>query len=159
MSAFLWMKSGDRARALPLIEAALAANRTAIEAGDRSQLPLYENAALQSMLGDRAAALELLEGSCNAGNKEAEFLKVDPLFAPLAHEPRFLQLVDRINRGLREMKQRVDLSDLDELAGIGQPAAKATTPPAVPPRSARTDPGRSRAGFLRPRYDRARQKF
>ncbi|MSU24997.1 MAG: hypothetical protein EXS32_14410, partial [Opitutus sp.] len=41
LRAFLWTKAGDRERALPLIDAALAQNRTAIEGGDRSSLPRY----------------------------------------------------------------------------------------------------------------------
>lgn len=119
MSAFLWLKAGDRERALPLIEAALAENRAAMDGGDRSQSPSYENAALDVMRGNRAAALESLERAYAVGNRDADFMKVDPLLAPLATEPRFIQLVDRMNRDLREMRARVDLSDLDELAKGG----------------------------------------
>ena len=116
LRAFLWLKAGDRAHAQPLIAAALAANHVASEGGDRSNTLSYENAALLLMGGDRAAALDALETSCNDGMKDAAFLKIDPLLAPLAGEPRFVQLVDRLNREVREMKARVDLSDLDELA-------------------------------------------
>lgn len=69
------------------------------------------------MRGDPAAALDWLEGASNARFKDADFLKVDPLIAPLANDPRFIQVVDRINRKVREMRQRVDLRELDEWTG------------------------------------------
>jgi hypothetical protein len=120
MRAALWLKTGNPERAQPLIDAALAENRAAIEAGDRSYPPHYENAALHLMGGNRTAALEELESAYAAGCRDADFLKVDPLLAPLASEPRFLQLLDRINRDLREMRARVDLREFDELAKTGQ---------------------------------------
>ena len=120
MSAFLWMKAGEREKAQPLIDTALAENRAAMEGGDRNNYLPYENAALQLMRGDRAAALSSLEASCNVGNKDAELLKVDPLLAALAGEPRFTQLVDRMTREVREMRARIDLSDLDELTKPGK---------------------------------------
>jgi hypothetical protein len=120
MRAFLWMKSGNRERALPLIDAAIEENRLAIEAGDRGYSPAYENAALYLMRGDRAAALEWLERASNAGLIDAASLKLDPLIAPLGNEPRFIQIVDRINREVREMRKRVDLRELDEWIAMGR---------------------------------------
>ena len=120
LRAFLWMKTGDRDQALPLIDAALEQNRTAIAAGDRGQSPRYENAALQLMRGDRAAALEWLDGAYKAGFLDADFMRVDPLLAPLAGEPGFRQMVEPVERDLREMRARLDLSDLDDLAKGGR---------------------------------------
>lgn len=37
-----------------------------------------------------------------------------------AADPSAVKVVDRINRDLREKRQRVDLRDLDELAGVGR---------------------------------------
>jgi len=120
LRAFLWIQAGEREQARPLIDAALAENRAAIAAGDRNYSIPHENAALHLMLGDRAAALESLEAAANSGFLDASLLKVNPLMAPLANEPRFRQVVDRIERNLREMRSRVDLSDLDALAAGGQ---------------------------------------
>jgi hypothetical protein len=114
------MKAGEREKAQPLIDAALADNRAAMEGGDRSNYLPYENAALQLMRGDRAAALSSLEASYNVGNNDAALLKADPLLAALAGEPRFTQLVDRMQRDVRAMRARVDLRDLDELAKVGK---------------------------------------
>ena len=114
MRAFFFMKSGQPDRAGPLIDAALAANRAAVEAGDRSFNPLMENAALQLMRGDRVAALESLDRAERAGWKDAEFLKRDPMLASLAGEPRYAEIVQRIERAVQEMRARADFSDLDE---------------------------------------------
>ncbi len=113
MRAFLFMKSGDGDRARPLLDSAVEANRQAMEAGDKSFGPLYENAALYLMKGDRGAALESLDRAERAGWKDAQFLPRDPLLAPLASDPRFLEIVARIERDVRAMRARVDLSDLD----------------------------------------------
>jgi hypothetical protein len=120
MRAFLWIESGDRPQALPLIDAALEQTRLTLAAGDRSSVPHYENAALHLMRGDRTAALDSLESAVNAGFNDVSWLKTNRILAPLATEPRYLQLVDRLNRSVREMRARVDLSDLDELAKGGK---------------------------------------
>jgi serine/threonine protein kinase/TolB-like protein/Tfp pilus assembly protein PilF len=114
MRAFFFVKSGEPDRAQPLIDAALTANREAMEAGDRSFNPLMENAALHLMRGDRAGALESLDRAERAGWKDAEFLKRDPLLASLASEPRYTEIIQRIESAVKEMRKRADLSDLDE---------------------------------------------
>jgi tetratricopeptide (TPR) repeat protein len=115
MRAFLFMKAGQPDRAQPLIDAAFAANRAAMDAGDRSFNPLFENAALHLMRGDRAAALDSLDRAERAGWKDAEFLKRDPLLGALADEPRYAEIIQRIERDVQEMRQRVDLRELDQL--------------------------------------------
>ena len=119
MRAFLWLKAGDGERARPLIDAALETNRAAIESGDRTYYPLYENAALHQMRGERDAALDWLEKACNAGLEDPAWVKMDPLLAPLAHEPRFLKLVERMSRDVDEMRQRVDFREIDEWTKAG----------------------------------------
>jgi TolB-like protein/tetratricopeptide (TPR) repeat protein len=116
MRAFLWRQSGDRTQAQPLIDAALKQNTAAIAAGDRSNLTPYENAALHLIQGDTAAALEWLEKAVNAGFSDPYLLKASPIFAPLRREPRFIQMIERINRDLGEMKQRIDVRELEQWA-------------------------------------------
>jgi len=117
--AFLFTRAGDHARAQPLIDAALAATREAIASGDRSFMPLLENAALYLMRGDRAAALEALDAGERAGWKDALFLARDPLLASLKGEPTFVQIMQRIERDVAEMKAKADFRHLDEWAGVG----------------------------------------
>ena len=39
----------------------------------------------------------------------------DPLLAPLAGDPRFAQIVQRIERDVQEMRSRIDLHAIDQL--------------------------------------------
>ena len=117
MRAFLLLKSGARERAQPLIDAALAFNREAIAAGDRSYGPFIENAALAVLGGDRVTALDELERAERAGWRDAAMLQRDPLLAPLVGDSRFAQLVQRIERDVQEMRSRIDLRAIDQLVG------------------------------------------
>jgi hypothetical protein len=109
------MRAGQPERAQPLIDAALAGIRQEIGGGDRRPYPRYEEAALQLMLGHRDTALDLFDKAIDAGVLDSEFPKVDPLMAAIRHEPRFIASLSRIERLVAEMRQRVDLSGLEEL--------------------------------------------
>ena len=124
--AFLHLQAGDRARAEPLIAAAFNANRKAQAEGDRSAMPHYQDAALFAMRGNRAAALEALDQAERAGWKDAALLRLDPMLAPLRGEPRFVEILQRLERDVQEMRKRVDLSDLDQWVS-GSSAAAAST--------------------------------
>jgi len=115
MRAFLFLQAGARQRAQPLIDAALAFNRDAIAAGDRSFGPPMENAALAVLRGERATAFDELEGAERAGWRDAAMMQRDPLLAPLAGDSRFAQIVQRIERDVQEMRGRIDLRDIDQL--------------------------------------------
>ena len=91
------------------IDAALAFNREAIAAGDRSYGPPLEDAALAVLRGDRATALGELERAERAGLRDAVMLQRDPLVAPLVGDSRFAQIVQRIERDVQEMRSRIDL--------------------------------------------------
>ncbi len=123
MRAFLFLKSGARDRAEPLIDAALAFNREAIAAGDRSYGPPLEEAALAVLRGDRATALGELERAERAGLRDAVMLQRDPLVGPLIGDSRFAQIVQRIERDVQEMRSRIDLRAIDQLVGGLQGAA------------------------------------
>jgi len=120
LRAYLFMRAGQPERARPLIDTALAENRKLIEDGDHSLLPLYEDVALQLMLGNREAALDLFDKAIDAGCVENVFPKVDPLMAGLRDEPRFHASLERIDRILVEMRRRVDLSAVSELVQTGR---------------------------------------
>ena len=132
MRAFLFLQSGARERAQPLIDAALAFNRDAIAAGDRSYGPPMENAALAVLRGERATALDELERAERAGLRDAVMMQRDPLLAPLAGDSRFAQIVQRIERDVQEMRSRIDLRAIDQLvsglAGAAAPLLDETGP-------------------------------
>ena len=86
-----------------------------IRTGDRSYFPPYEEAALELMLGSRDAALDLFDKAVDAGALDATFPKVDPLMAAMRNDPRFVAAIARIERMLAEMRQRADLSGLEDL--------------------------------------------
>ena len=120
LRAFLFMRAGQPERARPLIDAALAENRKVIEDGDHSNLPLYEDAALQLMLGNRESALDLFDKAVDAGLPDNVFPKVDPLLAGMREEPRFLASLTRMDRILAGMRRRVDLTAVAQLVPAGQ---------------------------------------
>jgi len=107
------MQAGDSGRAEPLIDAAMSANRSVVEGGDRSPAPHYEDTALYARRGERSAALDALERAVAAGWPDAQFTQRDPLLAALANEPRFATAIQRIERSIAEMRQRVDLTEVD----------------------------------------------
>jgi tetratricopeptide (TPR) repeat protein len=127
MRAFLFLQSGARERAQPLIDAALAFNREAVAAGDRSYGPLIENAALAVMRGERETAFDELERAERSGLRDAVMLQRDPLLAPLAGDARFAEIVQRIERDVQEMRGRIDLHAIDQLvSGLAAGTAAST---------------------------------
>jgi tetratricopeptide (TPR) repeat protein len=117
LRAHLYLRDGQRERARPLIDAALAYNRRVIDGGDRLSHARYENVALHLMLGDRAAALQAFDEAIATGYWDEKFPKVDPLLADLRGDARFIAGMARIAARVEEMRQRVDLSDLDRWSG------------------------------------------
>ena len=115
--AFLYLQDGDRARAQPLIQAALAANREGVAAGDVSFNPPMENAVLFLMQNKRSEALDALETGVRAGWKDTIFLRRDPLLAGLRDDPRFAAIVQQVEREVAQMRARADFSNLDKWAG------------------------------------------
>jgi TolB-like protein len=115
--AHLWLQAGVPARAQPLVDAALAANRRASEGGDRSFGLLYENAALALMRGERKAALDWLDRAYAAGLRDAASLQHDPMLASVWTDGRFVALLERMRKDVREMRARVDLGELDRWMG------------------------------------------
>ena len=127
MRAFLFLQSGARERAQPLIDAALAFNRDATASGDRSYGPPLENAALAVLRGERVTALDELEHAERAGWRDGVIIRRDPLLAPLAGDVRFAQTVQRIERDVQEMRGRIDLHDIESVVSRLAGAAASTT--------------------------------
>jgi hypothetical protein len=119
--AFLWWRAGQPERARPLVDTAMAAASAAIQGGDRGFTPHYQQAALHIMRGDRQAALDAFDRGIDAGMREPLFPRRDPLLAPLATEPRFIAAMERVDRDVAAMRQRVDLREIEAWIGSGSP--------------------------------------
>ena len=107
--------------ARPLLETVLDVNRRAIAEGDRSFPPVYEDVAVQAMLGNREAALAAWERAVEMGWPEPKVDVYDPLIAPVKDDPRFIAALDRAKRRVAEMFARVDVKTLDEWIARGAP--------------------------------------
>jgi tetratricopeptide (TPR) repeat protein len=59
--------------------------------------PAYQIAVLYLGMGDENAALEWLNQACNSHSYGIHFLKIDPIWDPLRHDPRFDHLLQKMN--------------------------------------------------------------
>jgi hypothetical protein len=64
------------------------------------------------MRGQSAAALDELDRGYAAGWRDRRMLAIDPLLASLRAEPRFKQLLSRIEADVAAMRARADYSGL-----------------------------------------------
>jgi hypothetical protein len=72
------------------------------------------------MVGNRDAALDLFDKAIDAGAMDDKFPTVDPLMAAMRNDPRFVASIARIERMLAGMRQRADLSDVEELVSAAR---------------------------------------
>lgn len=82
--------SGDRKRALELLDALLAERQ-------RRYISPYDIAVVYAGLGDTASAIAQLEAALEERSAWMVFLNVDPRLDPLRTEPRFKELAARLN--------------------------------------------------------------
>jgi hypothetical protein len=71
-----------------------------------------QNAAVASLRGQRDVALDELERGYAAGWRDGRTLAIDPFFAAIRTEPRFIQLLSRIEADVATMRARADYSGL-----------------------------------------------
>ncbi|PYV23788.1 MAG: hypothetical protein DMG24_13165 [Acidobacteria bacterium] len=83
-------KSGSRTRALKVLEQLK-------ELSKRRFVPLVDIALVYASLGDKDQAFECLEKAYEERNAWLVALRVDPMFDPLRSDPRFQDLVRRMN--------------------------------------------------------------
>jgi hypothetical protein len=87
---------GDTARAADLLAEAERVARARLDGGDESALPRLELAGVAAIRGEREAALEWLSRAFDAGYRNPVWVERSPILAPLAGDPRFTALVDRM---------------------------------------------------------------
>ena len=88
--AYAYGKSGDRGRAMAILEELKKASRS-------GQAAPFDQALVALGLGDRGRALEQLERAYAADAQSLVWLKVDKIYDPLRSEPRFIALLKRLN--------------------------------------------------------------
>ncbi len=71
-----------------------------------------QNGAIHALRGQSAAALDELDRAYAAGWRDGRTLAIDPLFASVRAEPRFTQLLSRIEADVAAMRARADYSGL-----------------------------------------------
>ena len=85
-------RQGDTRRAAELWRESAAAARRSLETGAEGYTAPMELAAISAVEGHTGAALDWLERGYRAGWKDARFLELDPFFASVRREPRYLAL-------------------------------------------------------------------
>ena len=71
-----------------------------------------QNAAVYALQGQVPAALDELDRAYAAGWRDGRTLAIDPFFTSVRSEPRFTQLLSRIESDVAEMRARADYSGL-----------------------------------------------
>ncbi|MBB3342550.1 winged helix-turn-helix domain-containing protein [Luteimonas sp. RC10] len=101
-----WIVGAEPRPAAPALRARIAALRTGLARGG-DPLDGLDAALLASLAGDRAAALDALDGAVTAGHRDADYLRVSPLFADLCGEPGFAAVLSRIDASIARDRARV----------------------------------------------------
>ena len=104
--AHLLMKRGDRTRSLELLAEALQRAQAALADGNEGVRVPIEIAAIHSVRGERGEALEWLERGFTAGYKDYSTLARNPIYESIRGEPRFAQLLEKMQQAVAEMRSR-----------------------------------------------------
>ena len=75
-------------------------------------LAFIQNAAIHALRGETAAALDVLDRAYAAGWRDGRTLAIDPVFASVRSEPRFRQVLSRIEADVAAMRARADYAGL-----------------------------------------------
>jgi len=103
-------RRGASADARKILDQVLATNRRALADGaDWSNL-FMQNAAVYALQGQGSSALDELDRAYAAGWRDGRTLAIDPFFTSVRSEPRFTQLLSRIESDVAAMRARADYS-------------------------------------------------
>ena len=99
-------RRGETRRAAELWRESETAARRSLEAGAEGYAAPMELAAISAIEGRTDEALDWLERGYRAGWKDARFLDLDPFFAPVRREPRYLSLTAGMRQDVADMRKR-----------------------------------------------------
>jgi TolB-like protein/tetratricopeptide (TPR) repeat protein/tRNA A-37 threonylcarbamoyl transferase component Bud32 len=105
-------RRGSSAGARKIMDEILTTNRRALADGADWPTMFMQNAAVYAIQGQGPAALDELERAYAAGWRDGRTLAIDPFFTSLRAEPRFTQLLSRIQSDVAAMRARADYSGL-----------------------------------------------
>jgi TolB-like protein len=118
--AFMLMKRGERGRASELLaESSKEAHAALADRNEGQRVPV-EIAAIHAVKGESVQALEWLERGFAAGYKDYSTLGRHPLFESLRGEPRFQDLLKKMQEAVAAMRDRS--TTLSELKAMPFPA-------------------------------------
>ena len=103
-------RRGASADARKIMDQVLATNRRALADGADASNLFMQNAAVYALQGQGPSALDELDRAYAAGWRDGRTLAIDPLFTLVRSEPRFTQLVSRIESDVAAMRARADYS-------------------------------------------------
>jgi TolB-like protein/tRNA A-37 threonylcarbamoyl transferase component Bud32 len=99
-------RQGDTRGAAELWRESGAAAQRSLDAGAEGFAAPMELAAINAVEGHSGAALDWLERGYRAGWKDARWLSLDPFFASVRREPRYLALTAAMTQDVAEMRKR-----------------------------------------------------
>jgi tetratricopeptide (TPR) repeat protein len=105
-------RRGASADARKIMDQVLATNRRALADGADWPTMFMQNAAVYALQGQGQAALDELDRAYASGWRDGRTLAIDPFFTSVRSEPRFTQLLTRIESDVAAMRARADYSGL-----------------------------------------------
>jgi Flp pilus assembly protein TadD len=110
--AYYLQRAGATADATRILNEVAAANREALLSGVDWPMVFVQDAAVHALRGETTAALDDLDRAYAAGWRDGRTTAIDPLLASLRTEPRFQQVLSRIQSDVAAMRARADYSRL-----------------------------------------------
>ena len=117
--AYALARRGDTRRAAQLMQDAERLARETLDKGNELPRARMEMAAIHAFRQDKELALEWLQKAYDAGWRDSRTLSRDPMFEGLRREPKFKNLIVRIEKDVAAMRERS--SDLRELFAASTP--------------------------------------
>jgi tetratricopeptide (TPR) repeat protein len=104
--AYVLLHRGEKNRAASLMQQAVRLAREALAEGNELPRARLELAAIHAIRDQKEPALEWLQRAYDAGWRDSRTLARDPMFETLRGEPRFKELLSRMNRDVAAMRDR-----------------------------------------------------
>jgi serine/threonine protein kinase/tetratricopeptide (TPR) repeat protein len=112
LHAYQLHRAGSTQEAAKIFDAILDANRKSLLGGADWPMAFMQDAVIHALRGKAVTALDALDRAYEAGWRDGRTLAIDPMFTSLQSEPRFKQLVSRIEADVAAMRARADYSGL-----------------------------------------------